>query len=98
MLNIYKILNVSLNKSSRRVVLYLCITIVLTLASVSIPMITKNLVNNGIVNGSEATIVWSAVFLASIGILNQFLILFSKSLEISRFHILFLCVFRNNFV
>ena len=62
---------------------FLSLSIVLTGASVSIPMITRRLINAGIAEGSASAIVWSAVGLGMIGIANQLISLLSQSLEIT---------------
>ncbi len=55
-------LMISLIGSNRnRIISFLSLSLFLTGASVSVPMITRRLINTGIAEGSASAIVWSAV-------------------------------------
>jgi ATP-binding cassette, subfamily B, bacterial len=66
-----------------KLVLFFSFSFMLTIASVLIPLITRNLINSGINNNSSSAIVWSAVGLGLIGIANLSLKLIVQSVEIS---------------
>lgn len=69
-------------KSCNRIMYFLSLSLVLTGASVAVPMLTRRLINAGISEGSASAIVWSAVGLGVIGISHQLISLLSQSLEI----------------
>lgn len=71
------------SRNRKTVLFFLSLSIVLTGASVSVPMITRRLINAGIAEGSASSIVWSAVALGLIGIAHQLISLLSQSLEIT---------------
>lgn len=81
-MNVVSFLISFIRKSRKRIISFLSLSLVLTGASVAVPMITRRLINAGISEGSASTIVWSAVGLGVIGISHQLISLLSQSLEI----------------
>lgn len=72
-----------IGSNRNKLISFLSLSLFLTGASVSVPMITRRLINAGIAEGSASAIVWSAVGLGVIGIANQLISLLSQSLEIT---------------
>ncbi|MCK5787234.1 MAG: ABC transporter ATP-binding protein [Candidatus Sabulitectum sp.] len=66
----------------KKVGVFLAISVILSGVSVVTPMITRQLINMGISQGSSSAIIWSVVGLSVLGITRQLMVLNSQTLEI----------------